>query len=72
MWLLSIIVACVFLVAQGQYLSTLPSEFDNAAASWAFISYTNPTAAVINGPFNRTIFQAPWAGQTSDTALQQA
>lgn len=72
MWLFVAIFTCILPVAHGQYLSALPSEFNNAAAKWAFVSYTSPAVAAINGSFNRTIFQAPWAGQTSNTALQQA
>lgn len=67
------IIACAMLTAgQEQYLSSLPTEFTNAPASWALISYTNPSVAVISGAFNRTIAQAPWAGQSSNPALQQA
>lgn len=58
--------------AQDQYLSALPDEFANGPASWALISYTNPSVAVISGSFNRTIAQAPWVAQTSNVALQQA
>lgn len=57
---------------QGQYLSALPDEFANGPASWALISYTDPSVAVISGSFNRTIAQAPWVSQTSNVALQQA
>lgn len=66
-------IACAMMAAgQEQYLSMLPNEFIDAPASWALISYTNPSVAVISGAFNRTISQAPWAGQTSNTGLQQA
>lgn len=67
------LIACALLAAgQYQYLSALPAAFIDAPASWALISYSNPSVAVIDGAFNRTISEAPWASQTSNAALQQA
>lgn len=57
---------------QEQYLSPLPTEFQNAPASWAYVSYANPSVAAIKGTFNRTIAQAPWASETDNVALQEA
>lgn len=69
---LAITIWILLTAVQGQYLAALPDEFANGPASWALISYTSPSVAVISGSFNRTIAQAPWVAQTSDVAVQQA
>lgn len=73
---LSLVVALLSLFSsvggQQQYLAALPEAFTNAPASWAFVSYTNPAVAVIQGSFNRSLEQAPWVAQTSNPAMQQA
>lgn len=71
---LSLVAALMSMLSSvaGQYLSSLPNEFTNAPASWAFVSYRNPAVAAIQGSFNRSIEQAPWVAQVSNPELQQA
>ncbi|KAF3012868.1 hypothetical protein E8E14_011196 [Neopestalotiopsis sp. 37M] len=56
------------IVAQ-QYLSDIPSGFN--ASQWAFISYLDPSAAVLPGSFNRSVFDASFESEVSDSSLAQ-
>lgn len=58
--------------ALGQALMDLPEGFDSAPSKWAFYSYEDPSVAVLPGSFNRSIFDAPWASETSDNGLTQS
>ncbi|KAH7053370.1 hypothetical protein B0J12DRAFT_571139 [Macrophomina phaseolina] len=54
------------------FFTDLPSGFEDAPATWAWVSYKDPSVAVLNGPFNRSVFDAPFESVTSDSSLQQA
>ncbi|THC94691.1 hypothetical protein EYZ11_005836 [Aspergillus tanneri] len=47
-------------------LSPLPLEFRNTPAQWAYLSYDNPSFAVIPGHFNRSAFVSQTDSVTSD------
>ncbi|KAJ6094262.1 hypothetical protein N7467_003107 [Penicillium canescens] len=53
----------------SMYLKALPSWFVQPAAKWSWISLS--AFVTLQGHFNRTIFDAPWAGQVSDSSLAQ-
>lgn len=50
-------------------LSPLPPDYKNAAAQWAFLSYKNPSLAVLPGHFNRSVFVPFTDSEVSDPSL---
>lgn len=54
------------------FLANLPPAFNDAPAKWAYVSYTDPSVAVLSGSFNRTAMSAPHLGETSDPKLKKA
>jgi hypothetical protein len=54
---------CLLGAALSQ-LDAIPEGFD--ADKWAWYSNKDPLLAVVPGQFNRTVFQAPSAGNVSD------
>lgn len=68
-----LLVLAVFLqlgraAVQG-YLTEVPTGFN--ASQWAFISYNDPFVSVLSGAFNRSVFDAPFESETSDSSLAQ-
>lgn len=57
------------LPAQG-YLSDIPGGFNGS--QWAYLSYSNPSVAVLPGTFNRSAMEAPHEGEASDAKLMEA
>ncbi|KAF9729402.1 hypothetical protein PMIN02_002874 [Paraphaeosphaeria minitans] len=57
--------ACV----TASYLSTLPPVFQNSSSTWAWVSYSNPSVAVLPEPFNRSSLDAPLEGEISDVSI---
>lgn len=53
------------------FLTDLPSDFEDAPATWAWVSYNDPSVAVLTGSFNRSVFDAPFESVTSDPGLQE-
>ncbi|KAA8650885.1 SMP-30/gluconolactonase/LRE family protein [Aspergillus tanneri] len=53
-------------------LSPLPLEFRNTPAQWAYLSYDNPSFAVIPGHFNRSAFVSQTDSVTSDPEVTKA
>jgi hypothetical protein len=45
-------------------VDAIPSAFNNS--QWSWVSNEDPILAVIPGEFNRTVFEAPSAGNVSD------
>ncbi|KAF4445803.1 calcium-dependent phosphotriesterase [Fusarium austroafricanum] len=45
-----------FVPLAATLLSSLPLEYQNTTAKWAYLSYGNPSMAVIPGHFNRSVF----------------
>lgn len=54
------------------YLTQLPEVFNDSPGTWAYVSYAEQSVAVLSGPFNRTVFQAPHEAETTDPELQEA
>lgn len=59
-------------LGQAALLQDLPEAFGSSPSAWAFYSYENPGAAVLPGTFNRSVFEAPWASETSDEGLTES
>lgn len=53
------------------FLTDVPEAFKSSPASWAFYSYGDPEARVLSGAFNRSVFDAPFESETSDTDLTE-
>ncbi|KAF4546813.1 Six-bladed beta-propeller TolB-like protein [Lasiodiplodia theobromae] len=53
------------------FFTDLPSAFRDALATWAWVSYQEPSVAVLSGSFNRSAFDAPFESTTSDPTLQE-
>ncbi|KAL2202217.1 hypothetical protein CC79DRAFT_1345291 [Sarocladium strictum] len=53
----------------ASHLSQLPESFQDAPSTWAWISYSNPSVAVLPGAFNRSAMQAPLEGQIQDKTI---
>ncbi|KAF5019793.1 hypothetical protein F66182_8162 [Fusarium sp. NRRL 66182] len=66
---LSFLGLCSLGKSVASLLSPLPLEFQNASAQWAYLSYENPTLAVLPSPFNRSVFSPLTDSQVSDTAI---
>lgn len=50
-------------------LSPLPSAYEKAAAKWAYLSYQNPSLAVLPGHFNRSVFVPFTNSEVSDASV---
>lgn len=56
----------------SNFLKGLPSEFPAGTSKWAWVSYESSTVAVIPGSSNRSIFDAPYEGEVSNSSVHQA
>ncbi|OGM47435.1 hypothetical protein ABOM_002642 [Aspergillus bombycis] len=61
-----------FLPLATALLTPLPLEFQNTTAQWAYLSYENPSFAVMAGEFNRSAFVAQTKSETSDPEVTKA
>jgi hypothetical protein len=61
--MLSLLVVSSATLALAQ-LDAVPSAFNTS--QWSWVSNEDPLLAVIPGAFNRTVFEAPSAGNVSD------
>jgi hypothetical protein len=61
--MLSLLVLSSATLALAQ-VDAIPSAFN--ASQWSWVSNEDPILAVIPGAFNRTVFEAPSAGNVSD------
>lgn len=52
------------------YWGPLPDGFNTS--QWAFISYSDASVAVLPGSFNRSVFEAAFESNTSDSTLTEA
>lgn len=50
-------------------LTPLPSAYEKAAAEWAYLSYKNPSLAVLPGHFNRSVFVPFTDSDVSDSSV---
>ncbi|KAL1632905.1 hypothetical protein SLS56_003190 [Neofusicoccum ribis] len=53
------------------FLTDLPSSFQDSPASWAWISYDQPSVTVLSGSFKRSVFDTPVESVTPDPDLQE-
>lgn len=53
------------------FLTDLPSPFVSSPSTWAFYSYDDPAARILPGSFNRSVFDAPFESETSDTKVTE-
>ncbi|KAL6918616.1 hypothetical protein FSST1_010111 [Fusarium sambucinum] len=60
-----------FLPLAASILSPLPLDYENTTAKWAYLSYENPSLAVLPGHFNRSVFVPFTDSQTSDASVAQ-
>ncbi|WZH48579.1 Calcium-dependent phosphotriesterase [Fusarium acuminatum] len=58
-----------FLPFAACILSPLPSAYEKAAAKWAYLSYKNPSLAVLPGHFNRSVFVPFTDSEVSDSSV---
>ncbi|KAF4982150.1 hypothetical protein FZEAL_2173 [Fusarium zealandicum] len=49
----------------------VPQPFRSSPSKWAYYSYEDNNVAVLSGSFNRSVFDAPWAAETSNDDLTQ-
>jgi gluconolactonase len=60
-----------FLPLAACILSPLPPAYEKAAAKWAYLSYKNPSLAVLPGHFNRSVFVPFTDSEVSDPSVAQ-
>ncbi|KAG7055968.1 AkeP protein [Colletotrichum scovillei] len=53
------------------YFTDLPDTFNDTAAIWAYMSYGEPSVAVLPGSFNRSAMDAVYKGHATDSELQK-
>lgn len=53
------------------YFTDLPDAFNDTAAIWAYMSYGEPSVAVLPGSFNRSAMDAIYKGHATDSELQK-
>lgn len=58
-----------FLPLAACILSPLPPAYEKTAAQWAFLSYKNPSLAVLPGHFNRSVFVPFTDSEVSDPSI---
>ncbi|KAF0320317.1 lactonohydrolase [Colletotrichum asianum] len=71
MWSTTIPILAGLPVVASSFLADLPATFNDTPAIWAYVSYSNPSVAVLTGSFNRSAMDAPHKGETSDPALKK-
>jgi gluconolactonase len=58
-----------FLPLAACILSPLPPGYEKPTSKWAFLSYKNPSLAVLPGHFNRSVFVPFTDSQVSDPSI---
>lgn len=53
------------------YFTDIPESFNDTAAIWAYMSYGDPSVAVLPGSFNRSAMDAIYKGHATDSELQK-
>lgn len=53
------------------YFTDIPESFNDKAAIWAYMSYGDPSVAVLPGSFNRSAMDAIYKGHATDSELQK-
>ncbi|KAI8273198.1 hypothetical protein K4K60_011181 [Colletotrichum sp. SAR11_57] len=71
MWSTTIPILAGLPLVASSFLADLPATFNDTPAIWAYVSYGNPSVAVLTGSFNRSAIDAPHKGETSDPALKK-
>ncbi|KAK1624341.1 hypothetical protein BDP81DRAFT_398439 [Colletotrichum phormii] len=53
------------------YFTDLPAAFNDTPARWAYVSYGDPSVAVLPGSFNRSAMDALYKGHATDPELEK-